>query len=368
MSTPDHKPSSPDATPCKVVVALSGGVDSAVAAALLLEQGYDVTGVFLDTQIATVGEKSHESDVSPAEQARRIGDHLGIPVEIVRAGGDFEREVLRPFAAEYVRARTPNPCVLCNRVFKFRHLLERANDCGAGWIATGHYARVQSRDGMPTLLRGRHVEKDQSYYIHRIGVETLARLMLPLGELDKQRVRTMADARGLPVLDRPESQDVCFANQGSYVAWVARFFPDALKPGDVLDIEGNVIGRHEGLAHYTIGQRKGLGIAMGRPVYVADLDVDANTVTLGPRETLLKRRLSAGDLTWLIKPPGRVFRARAQVRYRHRAADAEVRLIGDDGIEVVFDEPQWAITPGQAVVVYDGDAVLGGGWIDTATE
>ncbi len=367
MSTSDRHPACDSHEAKKVVVALSGGVDSAVAASLLQEAGHEVTGLFIDTQIAGPHSGGSSGEPSAAEQVRRIGDHLGIPVDVLSAGADFERDVLRPFAAEYARGRTPNPCVLCNRVFKFRHLLAYADAHQTDRIATGHYARVGNRDGRPTLFRGLDADKDQSYYLHRLGPDVLARLVLPLGELDKDHVRESARRRKLPVLDRPESQDVCFAGEGTYADRVARYFPDALTPGDVLDIEGRVVGRHEGLAHVTIGQRKGLGIAMGHPAYVADIDVESNTVTLAPRQALLRDRLTATEVTWLVEPAGLCLRASAQVRYRHRAAEAEIRLLEDDAVEVRFDEPQWAITPGQAVVFYDGATVLGGGWIDRAS-
>ncbi len=344
----------------KAVVAMSGGVDSSVAAALLLDHGYELTGLFLDTGV----EGSGRADQVPAvEQVRRVGVHLGIPVEIEEQHEAFE-QIIRDFADQYARGRTPNPCILCNERFKFAHLTAFADRLGAETVATGHYARVARRGASPALERGLDRDKDQSYYLFRIGVEALRRAQFPLGEMTKQDVRARARALDLPVLERPESQDVCFAGEVPYVAWVQRFHPESVRPGEVRDVAGRVVGEHAGLANYTIGQRHGLGIALGEPMYVADLDPTENVVTLGTREALLSRRLTASGARWLTDPPAGAFRVEAQVRYRHRAAAATVTVLGEGRIEAVFDEPQWAITPGQAVVLYDGDVVLGGAWIE----
>ncbi|MBN1342148.1 MAG: tRNA 2-thiouridine(34) synthase MnmA [Phycisphaerae bacterium] len=351
----------------KVVVAMSGGVDSSVAAALLRDQGYEVVGLFLDTGIESglLGGETGQGPpgTSSADHVRDVGERLGIRVEVQDRHVEFER-IIRAFSAEYARGRTPNPCVLCNERFKLAHLIESADAVGAEYVATGHYARVADRQGPPALLRGLDRPKDQSYYLFRIGRERLPRLRLPLGEMSKPEVREIAGRLELPVVDRPESQDVCFAARMPYAAWVRRYHPDAFHPGEVRATDGRVVGEHTGLANFTIGQRKGLGIALGRPMYVARIDTSENTVTLGDRDALMRGRLVAGGVRWLADPPGERFRAEVQVRYRHRAAPATVICLEGEDVEVRFDEPQWAITPGQAAVVYDGDVVLGGGWID----
>lgn len=346
----------------KAVVAMSGGVDSSVAAGLLQADGHEVVGLFLDTGVE--GAQVSGDGVAAAERVRRVAERLGIHVDILPRREPFERDVIRPFAAEYARGRTPNPCVVCNAEFKLANLIAHADDVGADVVATGHYARVVTHDGRPALVRGADAQKDQSYYLFRIGRSVLSRLRLPVGEMTKTQVRDGARGLGLTVDDGAESQDVCFAGQDGYVELVRRWHPDALRAGQVLDVAGEVIGEHSGLANYTIGQRRGLGIAMGQPAYVAGIDRDRNTVTLGPREALLQRRLVATDATWLVDPPGGPFRASAQIRYRHREATATVAPLPGGLIEVVFDEPQWAITPGQAVVFYDGQIMLGGAWID----
>ncbi len=351
----------------KAVVAMSGGVDSSVAAAALLDQGYEVIGVFLDTGVESGRILNGTPEGSPcpptAEHVQRIGDRLGIHVDVLERHASFQG-IVRAFVDEYVRGRTPNPCVLCNERFKFVHLLEHADEIGAEVLATGHYARALRHDGAASLARGLDRQKDQSYYLFRIGGRVLSRLRLPMGEMTKDRARERARALGLPVLDRPESQDVCFASRFPYVELVRRYHPDALQAGQVCEVGGRVVGEHAGLANYTIGQRHGLGIALGRPMYVAALDPSSNVVTLGEREALLQRRLTAVGSSWQIDPPTGSFRARAQIRYRHEAAWATVTAVDRDHMDVVFDEPQWAITPGQAVVVYDGEIVLGGGWIE----
>jgi tRNA-uridine 2-sulfurtransferase len=352
----------------KAVVAMSGGVDSSVAAALLLDEGHDVTGLFLDTGVegesAAPAPTTDGAKVTALDQVRRVGAKLGIHVEVLERQDAFEQQVIRPFADEYARARTPNPCVLCNQRFKFAALTEYADAVGAEIVATGHYARVLNRPGGPVLARGTDRQKDQSYYLFRIGRDLLGRLRLPLGEMTKDQSRAAARERDLPIHDRPESQDVCFASRYPYVELVRRYHANALQPGEVRDVEGRVVGHHSGLANYTIGQRKGLGIALGRPMYVTAIDLTENVVTLGPREALMQRRLVAHGAVWLVDPPAETFQADAQIRYRHREARATVTLKEDDRVEVVFDKPQWAITPGQAVVFFDGQVVLGGAWID----
>ncbi len=351
----------------KAVVAMSGGVDSSVAAALLRDQGYDVIGLHLDTGVETGAARADSPPDSPplpaAEQVRRVGQALGIHIESLARHAEFER-VIRTFADEYARGRTPNPCIVCNERFKFAHLIEHADHVGAEIVATGHYARIVQREGSAMLARGVDRPKDQSYYLFRVSRRVLPRLRLPLGEMTKPQTREHARALGLPALDRPESQDVCFASRFPYVEIVRRYHPEALRPGEVHEPTGRVIGQHEGLANYTIGQRRGLGIAAGQPMYVAGIDAAENAVTLGPREALLQRRLVGSEARWLADPPDGPFRAHAKVRYRHRAAPATVTPLDGDRVETVFDEPQWAITPGQAVVFYDDEVLLGGAWID----
>jgi tRNA-specific 2-thiouridylase len=384
----------------KVVVAMSGGVDSSVAACLLVEQGYDVTGLFMRVGVSEpppaperpAGEPVPQSlraagfspcgDPRPgapgkaaarqgccstgdAGDARFVAGMLGIPFYALNFQEDFER-IIDYFADEYVRGRTPNPCVVCNERLKFGKLVDYADAVGATRIATGHYARVGARDGQreKVLMRARDTRKDQSYVLFGIDHKILDRVMFPIGDLTKSEVRELAARFGLPNRTKPESMEICFAPDRDYARVVRQRQPDAFVEGNVVDCAGNVVGRHKGIGHYTIGQRRGLGIAAGKPIYVTELDALGNTVTVGDRAALLRPALIADRASFLVNVGEEPFRAEAKIRYLHRPAPATVYPLDDGKVRVVFDEPQRAITPGQAVVFYDGDVVLGGAWIE----
>lgn len=366
----------------RVLVAMSGGVDSSVAAGLLCAEGHDVVGVFmrmggeeapatarLPVLEATAGNGASDRhrgccSAVDAADARSAASALGIPFYALNFQEEFSR-LKRYFADEYAAARTPNPCVMCNQWLKFGRLIEYADAVGAECIATGHYARVDSVNGRPRLRRAVDRTKDQSYVLFGVAPDTLCRTRFPLGALTKQEVRDHARRMGLAVHDKPESQDICFAPDRDYARVVRQYRPDAFRPGNIRHVDGREAGRHEGLPNFTIGQRRGLRVAAGAPVYVTGLDVERDEVLIGPREAVSEGEATASGMNWLIDRPTGPFRAAVRVRYNHEAASATVAPIGDGRVRVRFDEPQWAITPGQALVIYDGDAVLGGGWIES---
>ncbi len=348
----------------KVIVAMSGGVDSSVAAALLKRQGYSVTGVFMCLGTAGGADAGSRGCCSPqdAADARRVADMLGIELYVLNLADDFE-PIIEDFADQYARGCTPNPCVLCNSRLKFGKLIRHADSLGIAHVATGHYARLAQRDALPCIARAAASGKDQSYALFAVARQNLARMLLPLGEIQsKARVREIARELGLLVHDKPDSQEICFAPDDDYVQVLAARRPDALRPGDVIDTQGRVLGRHDGYARFTIGQRKGVRIAGAGPRYVVDIDPATATVTLGTRDELQRTHLWAGGANWHVPVAGS-FRATVKIRYNHAGAAATVTVTSPDRFEVQFDEPVLAVTPGQAAVVYDGDVLLGGGWI-----
>ncbi|MFQ5807657.1 MAG: tRNA 2-thiouridine(34) synthase MnmA [Phycisphaerae bacterium] len=436
----------------KVIVAMSGGVDSSVAACLLKQQGYECVGVFM-----RVGAHQQEPDEScepnggtsaltdhgrgrpcrPAQRrlrhgccsasdaidARAIAGKLGIPFYALNLEQDFNR-IIDYFVDEYSRARTPNPCVMCNVQLKFGKLLRYADLMEAEFVATGHYARVLRRDGQALLARSLNRAKDQSYVLLGIRREDLRRCLFPVGEIaDKGEVRRIAAELGLRVHDKPDSQEICFVPDNDYRQLIRERRPEAVRPGEVHDAAGNMLGTHDGVARYTIGQRRGLGIAVGKPMYVTRLDLLSNTVTVGPRDELLSKGLVADQINWLTDPPAAhesqisdsisrssdlrlgssdlrfgsrdpktapsaPVRAEIKIRYMHTPAPGSIRVLGSESenrgehdeirgaqssalpsvVEATFDEPQPAVTPGQAVVFYRDDIVLGGGWIREAVQ
>ncbi len=375
--------------PKKVVVAMSGVVDSSVAAALLKEQGYEVLGCFMRLGSPNgVGESNHdeECEIDPAKpapaknkqgccsvldagDARRVAQLLDIPFYVLNFQDEFGR-VIDYFVSEYNRGRTPNPCVRCNDWLKFGRLAKYAEAVGADFVASGHYARV-GRDpitGQKTLLRGLDHKKDQSYVLFGMPRSHVDRLMLPIGEFEKHDVRAMAERYNLPVFNKPDSQEICFVPDQDYAGLVKRRSPDTFKSGELVTTDGKTVGEHDGHQHFTIGQRKGVGVAFGRPIYVVEIDHAQNRVVLGDKEQLLKRSLIANQINVLtdrLQDATRL-KCQAKIRYNHPPQPASVFLSGDDELTVTFDEPQSAITPGQAVVCYDGDVVLCGGWIEEA--
>lgn len=351
----------------RVLVAMSGGVDSSVAAALLRDAGHEVTGVFLCLGRAGAPASESQGCCSPqdAADARRVAGRLGIDLFVLDAAERFEA-IITGFAAEYAAGRTPNPCVRCNRDVKLERLLRHADALGFDRVATGHYARVVERAGTPALARAAAAGKDQSYVLFALPRPALGRLVLPLGELPgKGATREIARRLGLPVHDKPDSMEICFVEDGDHARVLAERAPRALTPGPVVDESGRVLGRHEGYGRFTVGQRRGLGIASAGRLYVTAIDPATATVHVGPRSATLAARIVAAEATWLREVPER-FEALVQVRSTGGGARATVRRLGADRFEATFHEPVHAAAPGQAAVVYDGDVVLGGGFIESA--
>ena len=351
----------------RVVVAMSGGVDSSVAAALLVEQGYEVIGIML--RLWGEGEGAGASTnrcctLEDMELAYRVADHLGIPFYVLNVADFFKKTVVDFFIAEYVAGRTPSPCLRCNRLVRFDWLLRRALALGAEYLATGHYARVRAVNGRYQLLRGVDPRKDQSYVLAVLGQGELRHAMFPVGGYTKEEVRALARRFGLPVAEKPESQDLCFLADGDYRAFLRRHAPEALRPGPIKDTRGRILGEHQGLAFYTIGQRRGLGIAAGVPLYVVDLDPVENAVIVGTAEELDRRSCLLEGVHFVSGEfPSAPFRATVKVRYRAREIPAWIIPMPDRQARVVLDEPIRGLTPGQAAVMYDGEVVLGLGII-----
>ena len=356
----------------KVVVGMSGGVDSSVAAYLLKEQGYDVIGVTMqiwqDEEQAAQEENGGCCGLSAVDDARRVAAALEIPYYVMNFKKEFKENVIDYFVEEYQNGRTPNPCIACNRYVKWESLLQRSLSIGAEYIATGHYARVvQLENGRYTLRRSATLAKDQTYALYNLTQEQLKRTLMPVGKYTKDEVRAIAEKINLRIANKPDSQDICFVPDGDYAAFIERYTGQASEPGNFIDDEGRVIGRHRGVLHYTIGQRRGLGVAFGTHRYVRRLDPGANTVTLSDESSVFCDQLIADDLRLIafdvLETP---LRACAKIRYAHTPAPATITMLDKGRIHVRFDTPQRAITPGQAVVFYDDDRVLGGATIVTA--
>jgi tRNA-specific 2-thiouridylase len=354
----------------RIVVAMSGGVDSSVAAALLAEQGHEVIGLSMQLYDQSDGQTSFGSccSIDDLHDARRVASALDIPHYIVNFERQFNEQVISNFIDEYAAGRTPLPCAHCNSDLKFATLAERAAGLGAEAVATGHYARVErDADGDRfSLKRGVDPGKDQSYFLFSLTQAQLARAVFPIGHRPKDEVREYARRRGLPVADKPDSQEICFIPDHDYRAFVTKRIPEAGREGVFVDEQGRVLGSHAGIHRFTVGQRKGLALASptAAPMYVLALRPADQQVVVGPRSSLEQTRLTASGVNWILEEPAGPLRVAAQIRHRHQAAPATVRALGDAHAEVVFDTPQLAISPGQAVVFYDGDAVVGGGWID----
>lgn len=337
----------------KILVAMSGGVDSSVAAALMLDKGYDPVG---GTMAISCG---LENDVA---DARAVCDTLGIPHAVFDLSREFEREVVCRFVDCYERGLTPNPCVVCNRHIKFGALLERAADIGCDLVATGHYARIEYSDGRYLIKKGHDVTKDQSYVLWSLSQHQLSHIILPLGSLSKTEVRDIARLRGFVSADKADSQDICFVPDGDYAAFIERFTGKIYPAGDFVDRDGNVLGRHRGMIRYTVGQRKGLGLALPAPMYVYKKDMQSNRVILSDNDGLFSDTLIADNFNWVaFERPSAPFAATVKTRYKAKEAPATVIPQEDGSVRIVFDEPQRAITPGQAAVVYMGDTLVGGG-------
>lgn len=348
-----------------ICVAMSGGVDSAGAALLLRRQGYEVSGVTMHLHSCKErpGLCGSEKDI---EMARTVAAAIGIPHTVLDLSDQFQQTVMDRFVSEYVHGRTPNPCIDCNREIKFGALLDWALDHGADALATGHYARVSydESSGRWLLLRGRDRKKDQSYFLYQLTQHQLAHLLLPVGDYEKPALRALAAEAGLVNADKADSQDICFVPDGDYMTFLQEYGGVTPVPGDFVDESGRVLGRHKGLERYTPGQRKGLGVSSDAPLYVLRKDLDSGAIILGPNSALFTSELTADRVNWISIPePSCPISVTAKTRYSQREDPAVIHPLSDGKVRVVFDEPQRAVTAGQAVVFYDGDKVVGGGTI-----
>lgn len=353
----------------KVVVGMSGGVDSSVAAWLLKEQGYDVIGVTMqiwqEEDNRFMEENGGCCGLSAVEDARRVAAKLEIPYYVMNFRKEFKEKVIDYFVDEYIHGRTPNPCIACNRYVKWESLLKRSIEIGADYIATGHYARIKElSNGRLTLRMSAASSKDQTYALYNLTQEQLRRTLMPVGGFYKDEIRAMADLAGLRIASKPDSQDICFVPDGDYASFIEKTAGKTAKPGNFVTLEGEILGRHKGIIHYTVGQRKGLGIALGYPVFVLEIRPETNEVVLGSSEESLSGCVRANRLNFMSVPKltgeKRVW---AKIRYNHKGAWCTARMTGEDELVCEFEEPQRAAAPGQAVVLYDGEYVLGGGII-----
>lgn len=347
---------------------MSGGVDSSVAASLLKEMGYEVVGATM--RIWKGGESRESVDrccgAGDVEDARRVAQQIRIPFYVVNLAEEFEREVIQYFCEEYRRGKTPNPCILCNERVKFGSLLKKARELDADYLATGHYARVEfdEKTGRYGLKKGVDQRKDQSYVLFSLTQEQLHFALFPLGEYRKEKVRQQAFELGLRVHDKPESQEICFIQEASYHSFLLEKLGESIEPGPILDREGRVLGTHQGIPFYTVGQRRGLRLAVGRPLYVVEIDRAKNAIIVGEEEEVYGHTFTADSVNWIASPRlSPSFSAYVKIRYNHPGSEAILSATGEDKVVVRFKEPQKAITPGQAAVFYEKDQVLGGGWI-----
>lgn len=354
----------------KVVVGMSGGVDSSVAAWLLKEKGYDVIGVTMqiwqEEENIVQEENGGCCGLSAVDDARQVAWKLNIPYYVMNFRNEFRANVMDYFIEEYLRGRTPNPCIACNRYVKWESLLKRSMDIGADYIATGHYARIeQLPNGRYALRKSATAAKDQTYALYNLTQEQLSRTLMPVGEYTKDEVREIAQRLDLPVAHKRDSQEICFIPDHDYAKFIEENVSEVPPAGNFVDVDGNVIGRHKGITHYTVGQRKGLNLAMGRPVFVTAIRPETNEVVIGDSEDVFTNRLRCSNLNWMAVDGihGGTMEVTAKIRYSHKGAKCLVRDLGDGTAECEFEEPVRAVTPGQAVVFYDGDYVAGGGTI-----
>ena len=358
----------------KVAVGMSGGVDSSVAAYLLKEQGYDVIGVTMqiwqDEDPLAQAENGGCCGLSAVDDARRVADRLDIPYYVLNFKREFKENVIDYFMDEYMHARTPNPCIACNRYVKWEALLNRARELGCDYIATGHYARVVQLDnGRYALKKSATDRKDQTYALYNLTQEQLAHTLMPVGEYEKEQIREIAAKIGLLIANKPDSQEICFIPDNDYAGYIERESGKTFPKGNFVDLEGNILGTHKGIIHYTIGQRKGLGLSMGSPVFVVDIRSETNEVVIGSNLDTFHDSLYAGKVNLMsvdaLEGEREVV---AKIRYSHKGAPCWIKMVDEDTVLCKFEEPVRAITPGQAVVFYDGDIVLGGAVIDRVAE
>lgn len=354
----------------KVMIGMSGGVDSSVAAAILKKEGYEVTGVTMKIwpeQPGTVQSEGGCCSLSAVEDARRVAFQLDIPYYVLNFQDIFEEQVIRYFIDEYQRGRTPNPCIACNRFVKFEALLKKAVSMGIDHVATGHYARIvkDAASGRMLLKKSVTEKKDQTYALYNMTQEQLSRTLMPIGDYDKETVRKIAAELGFDIADKPDSQEICFVPDNHYGGFIASRMDQPAATGKFVDMKGNILGEHKGIVYYTVGQRKGLGLSFGKPMYVIRIDAQNNTVVLGEAGEEYSAGLIASDLNWIAfdRPDGQM-QVRAKVRYSAKEADASITPLNDGTLRVDFQVPQRAVTPGQSVVFYDEEIVLGGGVID----
>ncbi len=353
----------------RVVVGMSGGVDSSVAACLLKEQGYEVIGVTMQIWQEEAREFQEENGgccgLSAVEDARRVAARLDIPYYVMNFRKDFQEHVIDYFTEEYLRGRTPNPCIACNRYVKWEALLSRSLSIGADYIATGHYARVaRLPNGRYSIRRSAASAKDQTYALYNLTQDQLRRTLMPVGEYSKEEIRRMAEQIGLPVAQKPDSQDICFIPDGDYASFIERNAGKELQKGNFVTSDGRILGQHKGIIHYTVGQRKGLGLALGYPAFVLEIRPETREVVIGTHEESLADSLRVTDVNFMsvedLTEPRRVF---VKIRYNHKGVWGTIEKTGEDEVTCTFEEPQRAVTPGQAAVFYDGEYILGGGTI-----
>ena len=353
----------------KALIAMSGGVDSSVAAQMMASRGYECVGCTMrlyENDVVGMDLMDTCCSYENTQDARSVTEKIGIPYHIVHYENLFRQEVIEPFIDEYLHGRTPNPCIECNRLLKFQHLYEKMQALGCDLLVTGHYARVRfdEESGRYQLLKALDLAKDQSYVLYVLTQEQLAHVQFPLGEQDKHKTREIASESGFQNAGKHDSQDICFVPDGDYAGFIERYSGKTCPAGDFVDADGNVLGRHKGIIHYTLGQRRGLGLPAANRLYVTGIDPESNTVTIGSNDDLMKTTLYARKVNLIamdrIETP---LRCSAKIRYRHKEQPCTVTQPEEDLLKVVFDEPQRAITPGQSVVLYDGDVVLGGGVI-----
>jgi len=347
---------------------MSGGVDSSVTAVLLKEQGYEVIGVSMKLSEAPADAEAKVSgccSLKDFNDARSICASLGIPFYSMNFKEEFKEKVMNTFVREYLMGRTPNPCVLCNQDIKFDAFLAKARELEADYVATGHYARIEKGEGRYRLLKGKDPNKDQSYFLFSLKQADLSKILFPVGDLTKPEVRELARKYDLKTKDKPESQEICFVPNDDPGAFIESY-AQAGEAGDFVDLEGKILGRHRGIHHYTIGQRRGIQVAMGKRYYVQRIDAVANQVTLAEDTELYREALLASQVSWVGYQPGSGESIQAKIRYRSRAEACRIQALPEGKVQVEFEEAQRAISPGQAIVFYQGDEVLGGGWIDRA--